>query len=75
MRRPADQLHTAIREVRKRVLEINKILEYTNRLKTELKQSNENLTYLKRTNEVLEKMVSEIKDLQTKIKTLTNGKS
>ena len=64
-----------IREVRKRVLEINKILEYTNRLKTELKQSNENLTYLKRTNEVLEKMVSEIKDLQTKIKTLTNGKS
>lgn len=75
MRRPADQLHAAIREVRKRVLEINKILEYTNRLKTELKQSNENLTYLKRTNEVLEKMVNEIKELQTKIKTLTNGKS
>ena len=74
-RKPADQLHNAIKEVRKRILEINKILEYTNRLKTELKQSNENLTYLKRTNEVLEKMVSEIKDLQTKIKTLTNGKS
>ena len=74
-RKPADQLHNAIKEVRKRILEINKILEYTNRLKTELKQSNENLIYLKRTNEVLEKMVSEIKDLQTKIKILTNGKS
>ena len=37
--------------------------------------SHENLTYLKRTNEVLEKMVNEIKELQTKIKILTNGKS
>ena len=72
-RKPADQIHNAMKEVLKRVNEINRILEFTDRLRTELKQSNENLTYLKRTSLVLEKMTNEIKMLQSKIKQLTKN--
>ena len=72
-RKPADQVHNAMKEILKRVNEINRILEFTDRLRTELKQSNENLTYLKRTSLVLEKMTNEIKMLQSKIKQLTKN--
>jgi hypothetical protein len=58
-RNKSDQFHQAVREVKKRVQEINRLFEYVNRLKTELSEGNDGLKYKVNT----EKAITQIKEM------------
>lgn len=64
----ADQFHQAIREVKKRVYEINKVFEYVNRLKEELNEDGEGLKYKKHTEAAVSKIKEMVSELNTKMK-------
>lgn len=66
----ADQFHQAVREVKKRVHEIHKVLEYVNRLKEELSEGESDLKYKKHTEEAMTKIKEMVSELNTKIKKL-----
>jgi hypothetical protein len=62
-----DQFHQAVREVKKRVHEINKVFEYVNRLKSELNESGE-LKYRRHTEAAMSKIKEMVNELNSKIK-------
>jgi len=62
-----DQFHQAVREVKKRVHEINKVFEYVNRLKSELNESGE-LKYRRHTEAAMSKIKEMVSELNSKIK-------
>ena len=64
----ADQFHQAVREVKKRVHEIHKVLEYVNRLKEELSEGESDLKYKKHTEEAMTRIKEMVSELNTKIK-------
>lgn len=64
----ADQFHQAIREVKKRVHEINKVFEYVNRLKEELNEGGDGLKYKKHTEAAVSKIKEMVSELNTKMK-------
>lgn len=64
----ADQFHQAIREVRKKVQEINKVFEYVNRLKNELNEGEHGLKYKKHTEAAIHKLKEMVGQLSTNIK-------
>lgn len=63
----ADQFHQAIREVKKRVHEIHKVLEYVNRLKEELSEGDSDLKYKKHTEDAMMKLKEMVSELNHKI--------
>lgn len=67
-RTEADQFHQAIREVKKRVQEINKVFEYVNRLKNELNEAGDGLKYKKHTEAAMSKIKEMVSELNVKIK-------
>lgn len=69
-RKAPEQFHQAVKEVKKKVLEINKIFEYMNRLKEELSEQNNGLTYRKYTENAIFNIKELTKELYRKSKNL-----
>ena len=70
VRTPGEQLHRAIREIRRKIDEINKLVSYTEKMKTEMKSDANEVNYLKRTKESLAKFSAKIQETNNKIKRL-----
>jgi hypothetical protein len=70
-RTPQQQLHEGIKKIQRNLDEINKLVEFVTRMKTELKGDAEQMNYLKRTHNALFKINTKIQDINNKIKGLT----
>jgi len=70
-RTPTQQLHTAVREMRRKIDEMSKVVAFTERMRKELKASNEGMTYLNRTREAITRINEKLQDLNNRIKGLT----
>jgi len=70
VRTPGEQLHRAIREIRRKIDEINKLVSYTEKMKTEMKADVNEVRYLNRTKEALSKISAKIQETNNKIKRL-----
>jgi hypothetical protein len=64
----SDQFHQAVREVRRKVQEINKLFEYVSRLKTELSEGEGGLKYKMHTEKALAKIKEMVSELNQNIK-------
>lgn len=64
----SDQFHQAVREVRKKVLEINRLFEYVSRLKSELSEGEGGLKYKIHTEKALAKIKEMVSELNQNIK-------
>ena len=64
----SDQFHQAVREVRKKVQEINRLFEYVSRLKTELSEGEGGLKYKMHTEKALAKIKEMVSELNQNIK-------
>jgi hypothetical protein len=71
LRTPTEQIHRAVREIRQRLNEVLKVVGHTERMKNELKQSNEGMSYLKRTKNALGDIANKLTELNNRIKGLT----
>lgn len=71
LRTPTEQIHRVVREIRQRMNEMLKIVGHTERMKNELKQSNEGMSYLKRTKNALGSISEKLQELTNRIKGLT----
>ena len=72
--KPSTQMYIAMKEIKKRLQEVNKIANYTNKLKTELSENND-IHYNKRTDVVIEQLMGEIKTLYKNLKQIQeNGR-
>ena len=71
-RTPQEQLHMGVKEIYRKLDEINKLVEFTSRMKTELKGDAEEMNFLKRTHNSLFKINEKIQLINEKIKSLTN---
>ena len=71
LRTPTEQIHRAVREIRRKIDEIVKVVGHTERMKSELKQSNEGMSYLKRTRNAIQTISEKLQDLGNRIKGLT----
>lgn len=65
-----DQLHRAIREVKRKLSEIDSIVEYTSRMKQELSEGEEGLKYWKKTESNIATISEMVNTLNNKIKNL-----
>jgi hypothetical protein len=70
-RTPQEQLHMGVKEIYRKLDEINKLVEFTSRMKTELKGDAEEMNFLKRTHNSLFKINEKIQLINDKIKGLT----
>ena len=71
LRTPTEQIHRAVREIRRKIDEIVKVVSHTERMKSELKQSNEGMSYLKRTRNAINTISEKLQELNNRIKGLT----
>jgi hypothetical protein len=69
-RTKSEQLHKAIREVRKKLNEIDRIVEYTSRMKQELSEGSDGVKYWKATQKAVGKIQETITKLSNKIRDL-----
>jgi hypothetical protein len=65
-----EQLHKAIREVKRKLAEIDRIVEYTSRMKQELSEGEEGLKYWKNTEKNVSTISEMVNQLNNKIKNL-----
>jgi hypothetical protein len=70
-RTPQEQLHMGVKQIQHKLDEINKLVEFATRMKTELKGDDNQMNYLKRTHNALFKINERIQDINNKIKGLT----
>jgi len=70
-RTPQQQLHEGVKAIQRRLDEINRLVEFTTRMKDELKENNEGIIYLERTCKSLNKINEKIQEINTKINNLT----
>ena len=70
-RTPQQQLHEGVKAIQRRLDEINKLVEFTIRMKSELKENEESVIYLERTLKSLNKINEKIQEINTKISNLT----
>ena len=64
----SDQFHQAVRQVKKKVQEINKLFEYVSRLKMELSEGEDGLKYKMHTEKALEKIKEMVSALNQNVK-------
>lgn len=64
------QLHKSVKEVQKRLNEINKVLEYTNRMRNEITESGDTIKYSQFTEQALGKIKEMTVNLYKNIKEL-----
>ena len=69
-RTKSEQLHKAIREVKRKLQEIDRIVEYTSRMKQELSEGEEGLKYWKKTESNIAAISEMVNHLNNKIKNL-----
>jgi hypothetical protein len=65
-----EQLHKAIREVKRKLMEIDRIVEYTSRMKQELSEGEEGVKYWKATQKNVAAISEMVNHLNNKIKNL-----
>jgi len=65
-----EQLHKAIREVKRKLQEIDRIVEYTSRMKQELSEGEEGIKYWKKTESNISTISEMVNTLNNKIKNL-----
>jgi hypothetical protein len=65
-----EQLHKAIREVKRKLQEIDRIVEYTSRMKQELSEGEEGIRYWRVTEKYVGQIAETINQLSNKIKNL-----
>jgi hypothetical protein len=70
-RSPQEQLHMGVKEMQRKLDEINRLVDFTTRMKTELKGDAEEMNLLKRTHNSLFKINEKIQEINDKIKSLT----
>lgn len=70
-RTPQQQLHEGVKKIQRNLDEINKLVEFVTRMKTELKGDADSINYLKRTHNSLFKINEKIQSINDKIKGLT----
>ena len=70
LRTKNEQLHKAIREVKRKLMEIDRIVEYTSRMKQELSEGEEGLKYWKNTEKNITTISEMVNHLNNKIKNL-----
>ena len=70
--KPSTQMHVAIKEIKKRLQEVNKIAGYTKQLKNDLSEVND-VSYNKRTEAYLEQLMRETATLYKNLKEIKNG--
>ena len=71
LRTPTEQIHRAVREIRRKIDEMVKVVGHTERMKSELKSSNEGMSYLKRTRNAINTISEKLQELNNRIKGLT----
>jgi hypothetical protein len=69
-RTKSEQLHKAIREVKRKLAEIDRIVEYTSRMKQELSEGEEGIKYWKATQKNVAAISEMVNHLNNKIKNL-----
>jgi hypothetical protein len=67
-RQGPDQFHQAIREAKRKVEEVNKIMEYVDKLRNELNEGGESLKYKKHTEKAISQIKESVVNLYKKIK-------
>jgi len=67
-RPPREQLHMAIKEIQMKLDEVNKLIDYTSKMKNELREGDEELEYLKRTKNSLFKIQEKLQTMNNKLK-------
>jgi hypothetical protein len=65
-----EQLHKAIREVKRKLMEIDRIVEYTSRMKQELQENEEGVKYWKATQKNVATISEMVNHLNNKVKEL-----
>jgi hypothetical protein len=70
-RTPQEQLHMGVKEMQRKLDEINRLVDFTTRMKNELKGDAEEMNLLKRTHNSLFKINEKIQEINDKIKGLT----
>ena len=70
LRSKNEQLHKAIKEVKRKLMEIDRIVEYTSMMKQELSEGEEGLKYWKTTEANVSKIADMVNELNTKIQNL-----
>jgi hypothetical protein len=70
-RTPQEQLHIGVKEMQRKLDEINRLVDFTTRMKNELKGDAEEMNLLKRTHNSLFKINEKIQEINNKIKGLT----
>jgi hypothetical protein len=66
-RTPQEQLHMGVKEMQRKLDEINRLVDFTTRMKTELKGDAEEMNLLKRTHNSLFKINEKIQEINDKI--------
>ena len=69
-RTKTEAIHKAVKEVKKRVKEINKLMEYTGRMKSELSEGEDNIQYSKFTERAIDQISEMVQDLNNNVKKL-----
>jgi hypothetical protein len=70
LRSKNEALHKAIKEVKRKLMEIDRIVEYTSMMKQELSEGEEGLKYWKATSNNVSKIAEMVNELNTKIQNL-----
>lgn len=70
LRTKSEQLHKAIREVKRKLADIDRIVEYTSRMKQELSEGEEGIKYWKTTEANIARISEMVNNLNEKIKNL-----
>jgi len=70
LRSKNEQLHKAIKEVKRKLMEIDRIVEYTSMMKQELSEGEEGLKYWKTTESNVSRIAEMVNNLNTKIQNL-----
>jgi tetrahydromethanopterin S-methyltransferase subunit G len=70
-RTPQQQLHEGVKAIQRRLDEINRLVEFTSRMKAELKENDEGVMYLERTRKSLTRINERIQEINEKINNLT----
>jgi len=70
-RTPQQQLHEGVKAIQHRLDEINRLVEFTSRMKAELKENDEGIMYLERTRKSLTRINEKIQEINEKINNLT----
>lgn len=70
LRTKNEQLHKAIKEVKRKLSEIDRIVEYTSMMKQELSEDGEGLRYWKTTESNISNIAEMVENLNNKIKNL-----